>query len=223
MTDPHEPNPQNEKQVLSTYKAELEVKLHAEEVHDYAKRLAAIEGEVAQHEDHAKSVKADLAAKAAALKAERSKVALKVRTEKEVRQVPCTITAHWRTNRAITTRDDTGEVIAERPLSAGERQTALAIGEAKGVADGLLAAAREPEQAEAKKKDEPVLTTPPCKAVTLGGICTVHGSDCPNPETIKEREAKAPERRKMKMIDDPPKDDPPPSDEPGTDNGEPTP
>lgn len=189
-------DPKEETQVLSTYKTELEVKLHPEEVHDYAKRLAAIEGEVASHEDHAKSVKADLAARAAALKAERSKVALKVRTEKELRQVPCTITAYWTTNRAVTSRDDTGEVISERPLTSSERQVAMNIDTAKDVAAGLI------EQAKAAEKPEPVITKPECKAVTLAGICTVHGSDCPNPETIEARQAKAKERRQL-LADEP--------------------
>jgi len=184
MTDP------KETEVLERHKEDLQVQLHPEEVHDYAKRLAAIEGELAQLEDHIKSVKADLAAKKAKLTSERSNVALKVRTEKETRSVGVTMTAHFRTNRVISTRDDTHEVIAERALSAGERQAAMKFDAAKGVALDLLASATE--------KPQPVITTPPCGAVALGGICTVHGSDCPNPETLGEREAKFKDREDLK-------------------------
>lgn len=203
MTDPAK----NQKH-LSTYKTELEVQLTPEELHTYSKRLALIEQEMAQHEEFAKSKKAELAAKAAALKAERSNVALKVRSEKEPRLVTCSITAHFDRNVAITTRDDTGEIISERALVPAERQEMLVLENAEKaaeVANDLLA--------EAKKKPEPVITSQPeakqepkkrerrnvltdaepCTATTLGGLCTVHGENCPNPETIAEREARAKE------------------------------
>lgn len=200
MSDP------KETEVLSNYKTDLTVRLHPEEVHDHAKRLAAIEGEMAQHDERAKSVKADLAAQKAKLSSERSNVAMKVRTETEVRQVPCTIVAHFATNRAVTSRDDTGEVIAERPLANGERQALLKLDESKSMVSDLLASAKE--------KPAPVITPKECGAVTLGGICTAHGSDCPNPETIPQREAKAADKdalkkpRRMTMIDTPPPTDP---------------
>ena len=184
MTDP------KETEVLEQHKEDLQVQLHPEEVHDYAKRLAAIEGELAQLEDHIKSVKADLAAKKAKLTSERSNVALKVRTEKETRSVGVTMTAHFRTNRVISTRDDTHEVIAERALSAGERQAALKFDKAGDVARDILASAKE--------KPEPIITTPPCGAATLAGLCTVHGSECPNPETIAERAATPKDRSDLK-------------------------
>lgn len=180
-----------ETEVLSHYKTELSVKLHPEEEHDYAKRLAAIEGEMAQHDEHAKSVKADLGAKKAKLASERSTVALKIRTGMEPRQVACTITAHFATNKAITTRDDNGEVIDQRPLSEKERQAALKFDDARSIASDLLSGAKE--------RPEPVLGAEGCTAATLAGICTVHGSACPNPETIEARQASA--KRKMKFID----------------------
>ena len=96
---------------------------------------------------------------------------------------------------AVTTRNDTNEVLSERALETSERQGLLKLGEANDVAESILDAAKQPEQPAADQPPDNVIemVSKACTATTLAGLCTVHGSECPNPETIAEREAKAKE------------------------------
>lgn len=147
---------------LSNYKTELPCRLDEQEVARYAQRLATIEEEMGQHNERAKSIKAELAAKEAALKSERTTVARKVRTREETRLVECRIFAHFDTNRAVTVRADTGEVLTERALTPHERQGELLPG-ATGKAEPVLGEPKKklkivdaPEEDEAEDGDEDV-------------------------------------------------------------------
>lgn len=168
------------RQHLGTYKSTLECELNDAERAEYARQLAHVEDEWQAYLEKKKSQNAALNAEKARLEADRANLARKVKTGREHREVGCTITAIFDRNVAVTSRDDTGEVISERALKAEERQKVLNLqkaDDAVSAVDKLLT--------DAKKA-----ANEPCTAVVLAGLCTVHGSECPNPETFPDRVAK---------------------------------
>ena len=216
MSDPNQ-------QSLGQFKETLECVLHPAEVAEHAKRLAQIEDEYQAFIEKKKSINAELNAEKAKLEAERAKVARKVKTEREHREVSCTLTAHFDRNLVVSTRDDTGEVVRERALRPDERQQMLKLDETKKAADGLGKSLLDTAKAEvaAEKKSEP------CTATVLAGLCTVHGSECPDKDTFEQRQAQQitprPTEKKKKrrdLITDAPPDETPNPDENKETDGE---
>ncbi|MDX2014183.1 MAG: hypothetical protein SFW67_28550 [Myxococcaceae bacterium] len=188
MTDPDkqtDPTPESDSQVFSTYKTNLEVHLHPDEVAQAADRLAALENEYQAMLEERKAVLGSLNAKKTKIEAERAEVARTVRTKKKVREVGCTVTGYFSTNKVVTTRNDTGEAIDTRAMRTEERQSVLKVVEGKAIATSLLDEARKPEP----EKETKQVVVDACTAAVLAGLCTVHGSECPNPDTLASREA----------------------------------
>lgn len=115
--------------VLHETTERLPVKLTEAELLDFGQRLAQVDSDAATHAGHADAVKKELKAKETALDAERSRIAGIVRNKHEPRDVDCHVVAYFETNRAVTVRLDTGEVVpgSERTLSIDERQESLGL------------------------------------------------------------------------------------------------
>lgn len=111
--------------LMAEYLLELPVVLLTEELLDRGARLAKLEDVLAEHEAHSESVKRELKAKEAHIAAERSFLANVVRNKKEPRQVQVREVANFETNMLAVIRQDTGEVVRDRPLTAEERQVNL--------------------------------------------------------------------------------------------------
>jgi hypothetical protein len=126
------------------------------ELMDRGARLAQLHSDLAQHEAHSESVKADLKSRKTALEAEASRLAGIVRKKYEPRPVKVFHEAHWQTLTYREVRADTGSVIpgTNRPLREEERQGEIFDGTALATqaTDELKTADELPEESGRIKK-----------------------------------------------------------------------
>jgi hypothetical protein len=103
----------------------LPVKLTDTELLEHGQRLARLEDEFAEHQRAFDSLKGQFKAKETELEAKRTGLSLAIRDKSVVREVPVEHWHDWRMSVAYTVRADTGERVAERPLSPVELQRAM--------------------------------------------------------------------------------------------------
>lgn len=174
----------------------LECQLTKEEFETAAKKLADTETRYQEFLEHKAEAAKKLAKEKKNIEAERGALSKVVGSGAEFRMVKCELRADFTRNVVLTIRRDTGKVIAERALTSDERQKALFAVEGGKPAEEQPGATEKPENVVEMKthrmKLEDVPADPPkkCEAVTLGGVCTAHGDDCPDKDTIAAREAK---------------------------------
>lgn len=98
------------------------VKLSEVERLTFADKLASIEDELTSFEAEAEGVKKSLKAREATILAHRSELAGIVRSRSELRDVEITMVANYTAGTLSKVRKDTGETVASRRLTDGERQ-----------------------------------------------------------------------------------------------------
>jgi hypothetical protein len=150
LSTPAKPKP-GEPVKISEFTKDLSCSLTRDQLLMKGARRAQLDADMGAHESHADDVKAELKAKEAKIRAEAHLVSLQIRTQSEIRQVPCTRFADYETNKMFETRDDTGEVVDTRALTPEERQLGLEF-KAEGVDEKFDAAAKKAAEAVGKKK-----------------------------------------------------------------------
>lgn len=104
---------------------ELTIELTAEERHQAAKDLVEAMDDLRQHELAASSAKAELAAKGKEIGARIDVLRRRVETGRDVRIVPVVTLLHFDSGLARVVRQDTCQVVSERPMRGEERQALL--------------------------------------------------------------------------------------------------
>lgn len=104
---------------------ELAVPLTNAELQERGDRLAHAQGELESHALHEQDVKATLKAQRTAVEAKIANLASIVRNKREVRSVAVQVVADYGRRCAATVRQDTGEIVSERPLTELEMQASL--------------------------------------------------------------------------------------------------
>lgn len=110
-----------------TYVAELPVKLSTEEVAERAQQLADCHQQLAEHEDKAESVKKGLGKEKQIIVTRRAMLSGVVKRKEEPREVRVLVQQHFGSKKYLEVREDTGEIIAERPLRPEEMQRKLGL------------------------------------------------------------------------------------------------
>ena len=103
----------------------LDCLLTEAEVLKYGKSLAQINSQIDSAEVHKKSVVKELDSDIASLEAQRSSIVEKVNRGAEYRDVKVVTVRDYETRLYHEERQDTGEIINERPLRDDERQPSL--------------------------------------------------------------------------------------------------
>ncbi len=103
----------------------LKCKLTDEEIREASDCLARTLDELEMLEDEQQKIKSDFKARIEEKDAQTRVQKNLVRDKYAFRPVRCTLTLNYSTLRAITTRDDTGEVITDRAMNEEEKQLAL--------------------------------------------------------------------------------------------------
>lgn len=111
---------------------QLSVQLTDPEILAAAQELAAVMEEVDVLETREAERRQTFKASLAALDGRRRELGRKIARREEVRDVEVEVRVDWRKGLATETRVDTGEVIAERPVTAEERQARLPAAAAGG-------------------------------------------------------------------------------------------
>jgi len=99
--------------------------LAPEELQRAGARLAEVCEDISNEETSQKKVKSQLKAKLEGLKEKREDLATTVRRRADYKDVPVEVWFDYRTATVEEVRTDTGEVLATRAMSDGERQTKL--------------------------------------------------------------------------------------------------
>lgn len=103
----------------------VEVKLTAEERAERGNELAALVQEIDVARNYLKETAARLREDIKALEGKRADLAQAIADGTDKVEVDCTTVLIFEQNAFLTRRDDTGEIVAERALSAAERQGSL--------------------------------------------------------------------------------------------------
>lgn len=111
--------------VLSKKIEQLECQLTEDEFKARASALAAACQDVHREEERQAQMKASMKAETARLESERSRLTLVVARRAEIRDVQVRVEADDEHAEAVTTREDTGEVVRRRALELHERQPNL--------------------------------------------------------------------------------------------------
>lgn len=123
--NPHPEEQRMSEKLMAEYLLELPVILTTDELIERGGRLAKLEDVLNEHEAHCESEKRKMKATEAQILAERAFLANVVRNKKEPRQVQVREVANFDTNMLAVIRQDTGEIVRDRPLTAEERQVNL--------------------------------------------------------------------------------------------------
>jgi hypothetical protein len=105
----------------------LPVKLTDEEILKYGRDCARAKADRDNLVSEAKSVAKDYAAQVAEQDAIVAKLAPRINSGKETRDVVCVEVRNWNTGRVSVTRTDTNELIEDRPMKEDEKQREMAI------------------------------------------------------------------------------------------------
>ena len=101
-----------------------------DELKQFSKDLARSTAQLAQAEEEKKSAMAQFAERLTGAKALASSLARRINEGYEMRMVDCEVRLDSPTNGTATVvRKDTGEIVKERPMTAGELQGELALSE----------------------------------------------------------------------------------------------
>ena len=111
--------------MAATIIRELECKLTQKEWRERARRLAQSPVERAGLETEAKRVASEYKTKIGKLEEEERRLASAVREGVEYRDVACHEEKRLEQNAMVLLRDDTGEVVEERPMDYSDRQAEL--------------------------------------------------------------------------------------------------
>lgn len=113
----------------TTKKVYLECKLTTEELKDCAKKLAEAIHRKTRIENSLESFKAEKKAEMQSCDGEISLMSEKVNSEKEFRDIDCTVDFNFKTGKKTITRKDTGDCFRVEDISDGERQEELLLQE----------------------------------------------------------------------------------------------
>lgn len=120
-------NAENEVITVKTEVRELPVMLSPEELAERAQQLADCHTQLTEHQEHAKAVKKELSKAGQAITARRAVLSGVVKSKSETREVRVLIQSDMTERKYLEVRDDSGEIIAERPLRPEEMQRKLGI------------------------------------------------------------------------------------------------
>lgn len=113
------------KRILAVQTKQLPCTLTEIETRDAGKKLAHLEGLLAQHTAEEKDVKDALKAKRSSIEGQIHALAGMIRQGYEYRPVDVKIEADFHASKVFEIRQDTGEVVAERAMQDHERQRSL--------------------------------------------------------------------------------------------------
>jgi hypothetical protein len=113
------------KKVLATKTSQLKVLLTDAEKRKVAEALAQAEGELRDHTAKAKDIGAELKAKKEQIDNALRVLGQTARNGYEYRPVAVRVEADFRQGRVYEIREDTGEVVGERPLTEQDRQGSI--------------------------------------------------------------------------------------------------
>ncbi len=113
------------KRILATRTDHLPVQLTEPEVREAGKKLAHLEGQLAEHTAKEKDVKDGLKATRSQIEGQVHGLASIIRQGYEYRPTPVRVEADYKAGRVFEIREDTGEVIGERPVNETDRQAPL--------------------------------------------------------------------------------------------------
>lgn len=118
---------QHEVITVKTEVRELPVPLTPDELAERAQWLADCHTQLAEHEERAKSLKQELTKAKQAIVTRRAVLSGVVKRREEVREVRVALQTDMTDRKYLEVREDTGEVIAERPLRPEEMQRKLRL------------------------------------------------------------------------------------------------
>jgi hypothetical protein len=95
------------------------------------KDMADARAEQSDLEDQLDQVKKEIGARIQQAEARMNSAAAVLRAGYEHRLTPCTENRNYKTGRVIVTRDDTADIVEDRPMSDSERQQTLPLAEAE--------------------------------------------------------------------------------------------
>jgi hypothetical protein len=113
------------KKILATKTSHLPVPLTSAELAQVAEQMGRIEGDLRAFYARKKEVSADLKAKEEALDAEMGKLGRLQRDKQEYRPVSVRVEADFEAGKVYEIREDTGEVVGERPVTEQDRQVSI--------------------------------------------------------------------------------------------------
>jgi len=131
----------------------LPVRLGETELVERAKELARSQQDIASLEEQKKTATADLTAQIKKGKQESRELTRIVSSGIEDQDVDCTIHMNYEDKRVMVTRDDTGEVVEERSMSADELQLKLAQ-KKKGKVLAIVGDAKPKKNEESAQSDD---------------------------------------------------------------------
>lgn len=120
-------NPANETRKIVDY---LRCNLTDEELLETGKQLARANAQRAEAESHKKEIDSQLKADIEKHASRALSLSVLLNNGYEYRNVECQQVKDFAAGTVTVIRNDTGEIVLERPLTADERQAALPIGEA---------------------------------------------------------------------------------------------
>lgn len=112
---------------VKTEVRELPVSLTADELADRAQQLADCHAQLTEHQEHAKVVKKELSRQQSEITVRRAVLSGVVKRREETRSVRVLVQTDMTARRYQEVREDTGEIIAERPLRPEEMQRTLGL------------------------------------------------------------------------------------------------
>jgi hypothetical protein len=107
----------------------LKVTFSGEEKVEMGSELARLIREKAEIEEQLKSVSADLKSQSVALGGKINSFAEKIRSGYEMANVSCTVKKDYKKGIVKTFRNDTGELVKERPMTDEEKQIKMELKE----------------------------------------------------------------------------------------------
>jgi hypothetical protein len=131
------------KRILATKTSLLKVPLTEAELREVAEQTYRVEGDLRTFYGHKKDVTSELKAKEEKLDAELARLGRLGRDKHEYRPTPVRVEADYRVGKVFEIREDTGEVVAERPVNEQDKQTTLFGAAPRATAEKLQAAPAE--------------------------------------------------------------------------------
>ena len=143
------------KRILATRTDHLPVELTEPEIREAGKRLAHLEGQLAEHTGKEKEVKDQLKHERSKIEGQVHGIAGMIRAGVEYRPTSVRVEADYKAGRVYEIREDTGEVIGERPVNETDRQAPLfdaQPAEKRELLDSLVGTRADAVARQAQKK-----------------------------------------------------------------------
>lgn len=141
------------KTILATRTSQLPVYLTEPEIREAGKRLAHLEGELNAHAAREKDVKDDLKAKRSSLEGQVHALAGTIRQGYEYRPTSVRIEADFAAGKVFEIREDTGEVIGERPVNETDRQSSIFDAQPRSIGDVVQKVVTDAERKVAERAE----------------------------------------------------------------------